>query len=371
MTMRVPFIDLGYQYREIQSRADETLQRVASSGRYLLGPELENFEQRFATYLGVPHCVCVGSGLDALVLVLKALGVGKGDEVIVPGFTFIATWLAVTHCAARPVPVEPDPGTFNLDPRRIATAITERTRAVIAVHLFGQAADVDGIAAALGGRAIAIIEDAAQAHGAEYRGRRAGSLARAAAWSFYPTKNLGAMSDGGAVTTADAQVAARVRKLRNYGSSRKYFFESLGFNSRLDELQCALLALKLEYLDQWNKRREEIAQRYLNAVPTCGLTAPQVRPDTRHAWHLFVVRTKLREALRAHLEASGIECAIHYPVPPHRQKAYASTELANAHLPLTEMLHEEVLSLPIGPHLSNEDVDQVIAALKQFRPPKK
>lgn len=366
--MNVPFLDLRALHEEIREDMEAALLRVSASGRYLLGDELTAFEDEFARYIGVRHCVGVGSGLDALMLSLQALGIGPGDEVLVPGNTFIATWLAASHVGATPVPVEPDPRSYNLDPNRLVDAISPRTRAIIAVHLYGQAAAMDAIQAIADAHGLIVLEDAAQAHGACYRGRRVGSFGAAAAWSFYPGKNLGALGDGGAVTTNDEVLAYRIRRLRNYGSQAKYSHEVRGFNSRLDEMQAAVLRIKLRHLERWNARRRQMAALYEQALSQSDLILPQVVPDCDPVWHLYVVRSARREFLREHLARCGIETQIHYPVPPHLQQAYLDLGYGEGTLPLSERLHREVFSLPMGPTLSHSQVLRVAEALQSAAP---
>ena len=366
--MRVPFLDLKAPYAELRDEMDAAYRRVMQSGWFILGDELAAFEAEFAAYCGAKYCVGVGNGLDALHLILRALKVGPGDEVIVPANTYIATWLAVSYAGATPVPVEPDERTYNLAPARIEEAITSRTKAVMPVHLYGQPADMDAIKEVAGQYGLKVIEDAAQAHGARYKGRRAGSLADAAGFSFYPGKNLGALGDGGAVVTDDAALADSVRLLRNYGSRVKYDHESQGYNSRLDELQAALLRAKLARLDEWNERRKQWAAVYLQqleGVP--DLTLPFVPEQVEPVWHLFVVRHPERQRLQEHLNAAGVGTLIHYPCPPHLQKAYADLGYGQADFPLSERLSEEVLSLPMGPHLSAEALEHIISHLSSFQ----
>ena len=359
----VRFLDLRAGYEELAHDLDAAVARVMASGWYVLGPEVERFEAGFARYVGARHCVGVGNGLDALRIGLQALGVGPGDEVIVPANTYIATWLAVTAVGARPVPVEPDPETFNIDPGAVEERITGRTRVILPVHLYGRPAPVDEIRAVAERHGLAVLEDAAQAHGSSLRGVRAGHLGHAAAWSFFPSKNLGALGDGGAVTTDDDAVADRVRLLRNYGSRVKYLNEVPGANSRLDELQAAILSVKLAHLDEWNARRRRIADLYLEGLADADLRLPRVTPGVDSAWHLFVVRSERRDALQAELAEDGIETLIHYPVPPYRQEAYAGFDTGIGGLPVSDRLHQEVLSLPIGPHLGQDDVGRVITAV--------
>jgi dTDP-4-amino-4,6-dideoxygalactose transaminase len=366
--MRIPFLELKPTYLELKDEFDAAWHRVMDSGWYLLGSELESFEQEYAAYCGAKHCVGVGSGLDALHLALRAWKIGPGDEVIVPSHTFIATWLAVTFAGAAPVPVEPDPKTFNLDPGRVAAAITPRARAIIPVHLYGQPADMDPIIAIAEQHGLKILEDAAQAQGARYKGRGVGSLGHAAAHSFYPSKNLGTFSDGGAVTTDDAALADKLRALRNYGSRSKYYHERIGTNSRLDELQAAFLRVKLTKLDEWNARRKTIAHYYLNQLQGLPeLVLPFVPADIDPVWHLFVVRHPRRDELQRHLAEAGIGTLIHYPVPPHLSGAYSDLGQRQGAYPITEEQSRTVLSLPIGPHLDREAQDHVIAAIRSFR----
>lgn len=350
-------------YRELEDALDEAYSRVMASGRYILGGELQAFESEFAAYCDVKHCIGTGNGLDALHLILRAMEIGPGDEVIVPANTFIATWLAVSYAGAVPVPVEPLESTYNMDPARIEEAITPRTRAVIAVHLYGQPADMDPIREIARAHNLRVIEDAAQAHGARYKGRRTGSLGDAAGFSFYPGKNLGAFGDGGAVTTNSDSLAERVRLLRNYGSSVKYLNEDKGFNSRLDELQAAFLRVKLTRLDAWNDRRRLVAARYAERLATLpGIVLPHVPHWAEPVWHLFVIRTKHRDVLQRRLAERGIETLIHYPVPPHKQGAYK--EMAGRSYPVTERIHAEVLSLPMGPAMTDDDISCVASALE-------
>nr|BAM35931.1 aminotransferase like protein [Micromonospora rosaria] len=363
MTVDVPFLDLGAANDEVRADLDAAYARVSASGRYLLGPELAAFETEFAAYCTARHCVGVGSGLDALVLALRALGVGPGDDVVVPAHTFIATWLAVSATGARPVPVEPGESGFGICPQRLADALTPQVKAVLVVHLYGHPVDLDAVRAVADRYGIPVVEDAAQAHAATYRGRPIGA-GGVVAFSFYPAKNLGALGDGGAVVTDDAQLAERVRALRNYGSARKYEHQVQGGNSRLDEFQAAVLRAKLPYLDEWTARRDRVARRYTEALSGLpDLVLPTVAPWATSAWHLYVVRTRHRELLRDRLAEAGVETLVHYPTPVHRSGAYRDTEAVRraGPLPLSERLAEEVLSLPIGPHLPDESVERVVS----------
>ncbi|QPF73766.1 DegT/DnrJ/EryC1/StrS family aminotransferase [Roseateles sp. DAIF2] len=360
----IPFLDLQPVYRRSQAAIDAALARVAGSGWFLLGKELAAFETAWAAHCGAPLAAGVANGLDALHLSLLALGVGPGDEVIVPSNTYIATWLAVSQCGARPVPVEPDPQTFNLDPARVEAAITARTKVLLPVHLYGQPADMDALAALAARRGLKLLDDCAQAHGARYKGRPVGGLADLSAWSFYPGKNLGAMGDGGGVTGADAGLIETIKVLRNYGSRIKYHNEVKGFNSRLDEIQAAVLAAKLPALAADTEERRAIAARLLDGLAGTGLQLPVVPAWAEPAWHLFVVRHPEREALQARLAERGIGTLIHYPVPPHRQPAYAELGYGEGDFPIAEAMHREVLSLPLWPGMSEAQVDRVIAAVR-------
>lgn len=360
----IPFLDLGAAYRALKTEIDSAVQRVLESGWYILGPEVEEFEAEWAAWCGAGHAVGLANGLDALILALRALEVGPGDEVIVPSNTYIATWLAVTTVGARPVPVEPDPATHNIEPTRIAAAITPTTKVILPVHLYGQPADLDPILALARARGLAVVEDGAQAHGARYKGRRIGAHGDVVCWSFYPGKNLGALGDGGAVTTDRADLADRIRVLRNYGSRVKYVNEMQGVNSRLDPIQAAVLRAKLPHLDAWTAHRRAIAAAYAEGLQDSGLILPHVPDWADPAWHLYVVRSPDRDGLQRRLTAAGIGTLIHYPIPPHMQAAYADLGLSPETLPLARKLAAEVLSLPMGPQLALEDVGRVVAAVR-------
>lgn len=365
--MRVPFLDLTAPYTELKEEIDRACRRVMGSGHLILGPELDAFETEFARYCEANYCVGVGNGLEALHLILRALKIGIGDEVIVPSNTYIATWLAVSYAGATPVPIEPNERTYNLDPSLLKQAITPRTKAVIAVHLYGQPADIDSIKEIAAPYGIKVIEDAAQAHGARYKEKRVGGLADAAGFSFYPTKNLGACGDGGAVTTNDAELADRVRVLRNYGSRAKYYNETKGFNSRLDELQAALLRVKLLRLDEWNERRKRIAEFYCETLKgAADVVLPYVPDWADPVWHVLVVRHVERDGLQRHLAEAGVATLIHYPRPPNLQAAYSELDYAPGAFPRAEKMALQVLSLPIGPHLTEPQAQQVAANLAAF-----
>lgn len=359
----IPFLDLAELHRPLAREMDAAYRRVASSNHFILGPELEGFENEFAAYCGSRHCIGTGNGLDALTLALIGAGIGHGDEVIVPAQTFIATWMAVTHAGATPVPVDIASDSYNIAPGQIEASITPRTRAIIPVHLFGRPADMAAINTVAQRHGLFVLEDAAQAHGAGYQGKRAGNLGDAAAFSFYPGKNLGALGDGGAVTTNDDALAERLRRLRNYGSERKYHHQEVGFNSRLDELQAALLRVKLPHLDTWNTRRDAIATHYdlaLHGLPL-GLPLPG-DSACQPVWHQYVVTTPAREQLQTRLNELGVTTMVHYPLPPHHQPAYR--KLAEHRFPAAEWLAASCLSLPICPTLPPDTVEHIVAAIR-------
>jgi dTDP-4-amino-4,6-dideoxygalactose transaminase len=362
--MNIPFLNLKSINASFNGALEDAADRVVRSGQYILGEEVASFEREFADYCGSTHALGVSNGLDALHMILRALDIGPGDEVIVPANTFIATWLAVSFCGAKPVPVEPEPDGFNIDLNAVEAAITPRTRAIMVVHLYGLPVDVLALKALADLHQIPIIEDAAQAHGATCHGVRVGALGRAAAFSFYPGKNLGALGDGGGVTTSDPALARRIHQLRNYGSTVKYEHIEIGFNARLDEVQAAMLRVKLSRLDADNQARQLIADRYLQGMIELDVALPHVPAGLTSVWHLFVVRSSRRERLMEGLAKRGVTTSIHYPVPPHLQKAYASFGFVKGHFPLTEAIHREVLSLPIWPGMSDEMVDHVIQSVR-------
>lgn len=362
--MTVPFLDLKSINLTLETELKAAFDRVLHSGWFICGGEVKSFENEFADFCEVKHSVGVSNGLDALHLILRAYGIGAGDEVIVPSNTYIATWLAATYAGAVPVPVEPHIGSGNIDPALVEAAITDRTRAIIVVHLYGQPADMDPIMAIAEKHGLKVIEDAAQAHGALYKGRKVGSLGHAAGFSFYPGKNLGALGDGGAVTTNDEKVAETVRMLANYGSRAKYQNELPGFNCRLDELQAALLRVKLPHLDAATQRRREIAALYNDAFSDINLQIPDVLADTQPVWHLYAIRHENRDALQRSLSEKGIGTVIHYPIPPHLQPAYVDLQYKKGDFPLSERIHEQVLSLPMGPTMTDSEVRQVINAVR-------
>ncbi len=364
----INFLDLKKLNGVYASELLEACGRVIDSGWYICGKELAAFEQEFSSYCGVEYCVGVANGLDALTLSLRAwreMGLlREGDEVIVPANTYIASVLAVTENRLVPIFVEPDPATFNLSAKGVRAALTPKTKAVLAVHLYGQLADMPGIMAVAAEHDLLVLEDAAQAHGASIDGRKAGAWGHAAGFSFYPGKNLGALGDAGAVLTQDAELARLVRGLGNYGSYKKYENKYLGVNSRLDEIQAAMLRVKLAYLDQEIALRRKIADSYRAGIRNPLISIPCVGKEESHVWHLFVVRTNRRDELQLFLSNQGVQTLIHYPVPPHKQQAYASYNSLS--LPLTETIHREVLSLPISPVMTQEEISTVIGAVNAF-----
>jgi dTDP-4-amino-4,6-dideoxygalactose transaminase len=365
--MKVPILDLKPAYDELRVELDAAYRRVMDSGWLLLGKELEAFEAEYAANVGVKHCIGVANGLEAMQLALMALGLKPGDEVIVPSHGYIATWLAVTHVGATPVPCESDPQTYNLDPQKLSALITPKTKVILPIHLYGQTADMHAINAIARPRGIFVLEDAAQSHGAQCHGAEAGSLGDAAGVSFYPSKNLGAMADAGAVTTNDAVLADKIRHLRNYGSKVRYQNEYLGLNSRLSELQAAFLRAKLPKLAEWNQRRAVLAARYCEQLGSVNdLILPSVPKWAKPVWHLFVIRTSRRNALQQFLAERGVGTQVHYPVPPHLSRAYAGSHWKRGDFPLAERFADEVLSLPIGPHISREQVDYVCTQVREY-----
>ena len=366
--MNVPCLSFGPQHTPLREEILAAMARVYDAQSYVLGEEVRQFEAEYAAFNQVAQAVGVGNGLDALTLALRALGIGSGDEVLVPSNTYIATWLAVTQAGATPVPVEPDPATSNLDPARLGAALTPRTRAILPVHLYGQPCRMPEIMVLARQHALAVVEDNAQAQGATFDGQLTGSFGALNATSFYPTKNLGALGDAGAVTTNDPALAQQVRLLRNYGSAQKYHHEQLGYNSRLDELQAAVLRAKLPHLATWTWQRQQITTwytAYLAGIP--GLRLPAVAAGAKPVWHLYVVHTARRDALQQHLAARGIGTLVHYPVPPHRQPAYAQLQLPAGALPIAEELAATCLSLPLWPGMTEAMVAAVARAVRAFR----
>jgi dTDP-4-amino-4,6-dideoxygalactose transaminase len=364
----VEFLNLLKINLQYEKEISAALQKVLYSGWYILGKEVQEFEKKFAEYCGAKYCMGVANGLDALMLILegyKALGVmQEGDEIIVPANTYIASILAVSKAGLVPVPVEPDPETFNIDPNKVEEKITEKTKGIMAVHLYGQTCEMNGLKEIAAKHKLRIIEDAAQAHGATFQGTKTGNLSDAAGFSFYPGKNLGALGDAGAVTTNDPDLATAIKALRNYGSHKKYHNLYKGMNSRLDEMQAPVLSIKLEHLDEENSRRQTVADAYLSGIKNPAVTLPKAAPYGKHAWHLFVVRVKNREKFQEFLQDKEIQTVIHYPVPPHRQPAYSEWEGLN--LPITEAIHREVISLPMSPVMTEEEVREVVEVVNSY-----
>ncbi|QWD83802.1 DegT/DnrJ/EryC1/StrS family aminotransferase [Polynucleobacter sp. MWH-P3-07-1] len=361
--MNIPFLDLQATYTELKIDIDAAVKRVLDSGFYILGPEVETFESEFAHFCEAQFCVGVGNGLDAIYIALKSLGIGSGDEVLVPANTYIATWLAVSQCGAIPVPIEPSIDTNNIDPSLFSKSVTKKTKAIIAVHLYGQPAPLDEILKFAKEFNLKVIEDAAQAHGASYKGQRIGAHSDMVTWSFYPGKNLGAFGDGGAITTNNEGLAKKAAVMRNYGSERKYVNDVKGLNSRLDPLQAAILRVKLSKLDEWNVRRTEIAKTYDDAFGPAGFYIPKQGSGCRSSWHLYVLRHSKRNDIVKALDDLGVSALIHYPIPPHLQKAYSSLGYVRGDFPIAEKLSDEVFSLPIGPHLSIENMHRVVESV--------
>ena len=365
-SLPIKFADLQAQHALLAPELDEAIRRVLERGRFILGPELEAFEAEFAAYCGVQHCVGVASGTEAIQLALLACGVGRGDEVITVAHTFIGTALAIAATGATPVFVDIHPNTYTLDPERISEALSARTRAIVPVHLHGDCADMDAILEIAASKGLSVIEDAAQAHGVSYRGRKAGSMGRLGCFSFYPTKNLGACGDGGAVVTNDSRFAAHLRRLRNYGEASRYHHETLGYNSRLDEIQAAVLRVKLAHLDAWNQSRRKIATEYTAQLED-RFSPPTPRPDCVPNYHHFVIQSDRRDSLRGHLQARQIETLIHYPIPCHLQPAIQSIDHRGGDLTVTERVARRILSLPIYPTLSSDQVQYVAESINSFR----
>jgi dTDP-4-amino-4,6-dideoxygalactose transaminase len=363
--MKIPFLNLEPIHKSIETEVMGAFKKIYNSNRFILGEEVRLFEEEFANYCGARCCVGVDNGLNALYLILRGYNIGKGDEVIIPSNTYIATALAVSNTGAEPILVEPDGKTYNIDPQLIEKSITRKTKAIIAVHLYGQPADMNSINSIAKNYNLKVIEDAAQSHGARYCGKRVGALGDAAGFSFYPTKNLGALGDAGAITTNDEALAEKLRFLRNYGSGKKYYNQYKGLNCRLDELQAAILRIKLKYLDQWNHERNNIASQYLRQLRNTQLVLPFAAHWAEPVWHLFVVRSGIRDELQRHLERNNIGTMIHYPIPLHLQEAYSSLQYKRGDFCLAEKLAEEVLSLPLFVGLTEEEVYRVCNAIRR------
>jgi dTDP-4-amino-4,6-dideoxygalactose transaminase len=360
----IKFLDLKAINEQYRVEIDKAVKCVLDSGWYLLGKEVESFESDFAGFCGVKHCIGVANGLDALMLIIKAYGFGIGDELIVPANTYIASILAISANGATPVFVEPDLNTYNIDSERIEEKITKNTKAILAVHLYGQVAEIGKINELAEKYNLKVIEDSAQAHGALYDGERTGNLGDASGFSFYPGKNLGCLGDGGAVTTNDDKLAKKIKALRNYGSHVKYQHLYKGVNSRLDEIQAAILKVKLRYLDEDNQKRKDIAQYYLENINNNELILPNLAPKDSHVWHIFAVRTKNRDKLQQYLKDNEIQTLIHYPIPPHQQEAYK--EWNELSYPITEQIHREILSIPISPVMTIEEIKKVVEVINSY-----
>ena len=364
----IPFVDLQAQHRPIRAAVDEAIARVLDSCRFVLGPEVEALEEEFATYCGVRHAVGLNSGTSALHLALQAAGVGPGDEVITVSMTFVATAAAILYVGATPVYVDVDPGSCTMDPAQVEAAVTERTKAILPVHLYGQPADMDAISAVARRHRLLVIEDAAQAHGAEYNGRRAGSLSDIACFSFYPAKNLGAAGDAGMVVTDNADYADAIRKLRDWGQARRYHHDLAGYNFRMAAIQGAVLRIKLRRLEQWTEARRAHAAAYEDLLRGCGAATPVQMPYARHVYHVYALRVPERDAVQAALTEKGIQTGIHYPIPVHLQKAYADPRYPPGCLPVTEAIAAEELSLPMFAELTPAQVEEVGAAVREVCP---
>ena len=361
----IKFLDLHKINQRFKSEIDLAIREVLESGWYLLGEQNRKFESNFAAYCGARYCIGCANGLDALRLIIKAYGFGKGDEIIAPANTYIASILAITDNGCSPVLVEPDLDTYNINPDLIEAKITDKTKAILVVHLYGQAVKMDKIWALAKKYNLKIIEDSAQAHGAYYNDKRVGSLGDASGFSFYPGKNLGALGDGGAVTTNDEALAQKIRALANYGSHKKYENIYQGLNSRLDEIQAAVLDVKLKYLDSDNAKRKEIAQYYLQNIKNPLISLPQTYSENSHVWHLFVVRVKDRARFQNYLNDNGIQTIIHYPIPPHKQECYK--ELNHLSFKITEQIHSEIISIPISPVMSDSQIQKVVEAINSYK----
>jgi len=363
--MKVPFLSLNESYNSHSDEINKAIEGVLQSGRYIGGPILKSFEEKFSLYTQAEYCVGLANGLDALEISLKCLGISHGDEVIVPSNTFIATWLAVSNVGATPIPVEPNIKNYSIDANKIDQVITSKTKAIIPVHLYGQPADMNEILKIAKKHNLYIIEDAAQAHGAIYKGKKIGSHGDIVTWSFYPGKNLGAFGDAGAITTNNKSIAEEIRAIGNYGSKEKYVNILMGVNSRLDPIQAAILDVKLTYLDSWNEKRKSIAKKYLEEINLSNLILPYGVDSQNAAWHLFPVRHVQRDKLMSFLESKGIQTLIHYPIPPHKQEIYQK-QYSKYVLPICEKMAEELVSLPIEPNMTDEQVEYVIEQVNNF-----
>ena len=362
----IPFIDLTREYAEISEEITQAIQRVVKRGWFILGEEVKHFEEEFSKYVGTKYGIGVNSGSGAIFLALKALGIGKGDEVITVSHTFISTVDAIVRNGAKPVFVDIEPDTYCIDVTKIEGKITKKTRAILPVHLYGHPADMKPIMEIAQKYNLYVIEDACQAHGAEYKGKKVGSIGDLGCFSFYPIKNLGAYGDGGMIVTNNEELAEKLRMLRNYGQSKKYYHDFVGVNSRLDEIQAAILRVKLKYLDEWNERRRKVATLYNELLEDSMIVTPIEKEYAKHVYHLYVIRYKNRGMLQQHLSKNGIQTQIHYPIPIHKQKAYLNLGF-NVHLPVTEKICDEILSLPMHPWLKNYEVSSITEVIKKCR----
>lgn len=364
--MNIPFLNLNPIHMEIKEDVKKKMNDIYSNNWFILGEEVKRFELGFANYCNARFCVGCGNGLDAIRLILLALDIGPGDEIILPSNTFIATALAVSYVGATPILVEPDEKTYNINPNLIEEKITNKTKAIIAVHLYGQPADMDSINSIAKKHSIFVIEDAAQAHGATYKGKKVGELGDASAFSFYPGKNLGALGDGGAVVTNNTELATKIRILSNYGCEEKYKHIYKGINSRLDEVQAAVLNIKLKKLDKWNEERKQIARVFLSKINNHNINKPQVEEGFDHVWHLFVIRTSRRLDFQKYLEVNGISSLIHYPIPIHMQRAYNDLGLSRGNMPICENLANEVVSIPLWPGMTSDEVNYICKIINMW-----
>ena len=364
--MKIPFLNLEPMHSQIRPEIIKAFEKVYDKNWFILGKSVENFEEEFSRYCNTTYCISCGNGLDALSIILRGYDIGAGDEVIVPSNTFIATALAVSYVGAKVVLVEPNLETFNIDVSKVEEAITKNTKAIIAVHLYGRPAEVDKLKLLCEKYKLKLIEDAAQAHGAIYKNRKVGSFGDAAGFSFYPGKNLGALGDGGAIVTNDAELSKKVSAIRNYGSNIKYHNEYKGVNSRLDEIQAEFLSVKLKYLDIWNKNRQQNAKLYLENIHNSKIILPYIDSAEDSIWHVFIIRTEQREALKKYLIGKGIETLIHYPIPIHLQEAYKELQYKAGDFPLAETLSNTSLSLPLWYGISEKEMDYVIDSLNKW-----
>lgn len=367
MKKEIKFLDLNEAYIEIKPNIDNAISRVVSSNNYILGKEVEQFENNWANFCQSKYAIGLSNGLDSLILALRAIGIRSGDKVLVPSHTFIATWLAVLSVGGVPVPIDVDCNTYNIDLSKIEESISNDVKAIIVVHLYGQPVDLDGISSLAKKYKLDLIEDAAQAHGASYKGKKIGSHSDLVCWSFYPGKNLGAFGDAGAITTNREDLAKKIKKLRNYGCVSKYDNELIGYNNRLDELQAAILSEKLKVLEKWNERRRKIAMKYQDGLKDSNIITPLIQKNSISAWHLYVIRCEHRDDLKKELSKAGIQTLIHYPIPPASQNSMKSLKLNPKNYPVTNQIKSSILSLPIGPHLKEKDCEYIINKIKDFK----